>query len=413
MASLWSILLLLAFPSVLVTPSLAFAGPGGVDFYGYQDHRNSAVYQVISDALQSHGIELWYINGTSGWLTGPGRRKILRLIYLLPCLRSHFIYLFLFEYEDTILPLIEVSPHWTIPEISFHPAWYWPGVLLAPHFQLLPYVFPLFITNALLAVVLLYSLATVAVHDFIWVISLLRIRSMGELMQELDWTARECAVRCAIFTFLPDPLQDLLFYPSLAWDGLLLMAQALMPIVVILGYFFWWKSAPSEVQERYADWGYRVARRWAGMRPGHLPEIECDITEMNRRLRPPKWEAKSRMVIYNLIRRPLAHVHGGRFITSVLDVEGWNDAAQPAGDQEKWEKQLASSEDESSSETKKKHGRCVICLHRRAEVVLVPCGHMILCRECYGQIRLEAPEVLSTCLVCKSLVRTACRVYTT
>ncbi|KAF4693235.1 hypothetical protein FOZ60_011461 [Perkinsus olseni] len=311
MASLWSILLLLALPSVLVTPSHAFA-PGGVDFYGYQDHRNSAVYQVISDALQSHGIELWYINGTSGWLTGPGRRKILRLIYLLPCLRSHFIYLFLFEYEDTILPLIEVSPHWTIPEISFHPAWYWPG--------------------------------------------------------ELDWTARECAVRCAIFTFLPDPLQDLLFYLSLAWDGLLLMAQALMPVV-----------------ERYADWGYRVARRWAGMRPGNLPEIE----------------------------RPLAHVHGGRFITSVLDVEGWNDAAQPTGDQEKWEKQLGSSEDESSSETKKKHGRCVICLHRRAEVVLVPCGHMILCRECYGQIRLEAPEVLSTCLVCKSLVRTACRVYTT
>ncbi|KAF4708356.1 hypothetical protein FOZ63_021491 [Perkinsus olseni] len=412
MASLWSILLLLALPSVLVTPSHAFA-PGGVDFYGYQDHRNSAVYQVISDALQSHGIELWYINGTSGWLTGPGRRKILRLIYLLPCLRSHFIYLFLFEYEDTILPLIEVSPHWTIPEISFHPAWYWPGVLLAPHFQLLPYVFPLFITNALLAVVLLYSLVTVAVHDFIWVISLLRIRSMGEMMQELDWTARECAVRCAIFTFLPDPLQDLLFYLSLAWDGLLLMAQALTPIVVILGYFFWWKSAPSEVQERYADWGYRVARRWAGMRTGHLPEIECDITEMHRRLRPPKWESKSRMVIYNLIRRPLAHVHGGRFITSVLDVEGWNDAAQPAGDQEKWEKQLGSSEDESSSETRKKHGRCVICLHRRAEVVLVPCGHMILCRECYGQIRLEAPEMLSTCLLCKSLMRTACRVYTT
>lgn len=212
MTSLCGITFLLLYPT-LVDPAYAFASGGAVELYGFQDHHYSPVYQLISDALQSHGIELWYINGTSGWLTGPGRRKILRLIYLLPCLRSHLIYLFLFEYEETILPLLEVSPYWTIPETSFHPAWYWLGVLLAPHFQLLPYVFPLFITNALLAVVMLYSIMTVAVHDFIWIISLSRIRSMGELYQELDWTARECAVRCAIFTFLPDPLQVVMSFP--------------------------------------------------------------------------------------------------------------------------------------------------------------------------------------------------------
>ncbi|EER16208.1 hypothetical protein Pmar_PMAR003671, partial [Perkinsus marinus ATCC 50983] len=194
---------------------------------------------------------------------------------------------------------------------------------------------------------------------------------------------------------------DLLFYLSLAWDGLLLLAQASMPVVVILGYFFWWKGASSEVQERYADWGYRVVRRWAGMKPGYLPQIECEPSNArSSRVKCQKWEAKSRMVIYNLMRRPLAHVHGGRFIASLLDVEGWSGDATTG---EREQQRLTSSDEEGSSATTRKGGRCVICLQRRAEVVLVPCGHMVLCRECYGEIRSEAAEVLDTCLVCKAI----------
>ncbi len=50
---------------------------------------------------------------------------------------------------------------------------------------------------------------------------------------------------------------------------------------------------------------------------------------------------------------------------------------------------------------------CIICMDQRREVVLVPCGHLVLCRKC-SQRHITASKL---CPVCKAPVREICKVY--
>ncbi|KAK3246307.1 hypothetical protein CYMTET_44155 [Cymbomonas tetramitiformis] len=50
---------------------------------------------------------------------------------------------------------------------------------------------------------------------------------------------------------------------------------------------------------------------------------------------------------------------------------------------------------------------CVICMDQRREMVLVPCGHLVLCRKC-SQRHITASKL---CPVCKAPVREICKVF--
>lgn len=52
-------------------------------------------------------------------------------------------------------------------------------------------------------------------------------------------------------------------------------------------------------------------------------------------------------------------------------------------------------------------GRCIICLDKACVVVLLPCGHLVLCDECSEK---TAPEV--KCPMCRGTVQSKARVYT-
>lgn len=47
---------------------------------------------------------------------------------------------------------------------------------------------------------------------------------------------------------------------------------------------------------------------------------------------------------------------------------------------------------------------CVVCLHQPREEVLVPCGHMVLCRSCCVEIVSKAGE----CPVCREMIIDHC-----
>lgn len=51
------------------------------------------------------------------------------------------------------------------------------------------------------------------------------------------------------------------------------------------------------------------------------------------------------------------------------------------------------------------YGECIVCLSERASHAVVPCGHMIACASCAGQVRLEQ------CPLCRGVVAQLMRVY--
>jgi cytohesin len=50
---------------------------------------------------------------------------------------------------------------------------------------------------------------------------------------------------------------------------------------------------------------------------------------------------------------------------------------------------------------------CVVCLERERELVLIPCGHFVLCSECWK----EFPPEGATCPICRKAVITATKVF--
>ena len=48
--------------------------------------------------------------------------------------------------------------------------------------------------------------------------------------------------------------------------------------------------------------------------------------------------------------------------------------------------------------------RCKICLNAEANVVLIPCGHIAICKEC-------APSLKKKCPICRAVVKDAIRTY--
>ena len=52
---------------------------------------------------------------------------------------------------------------------------------------------------------------------------------------------------------------------------------------------------------------------------------------------------------------------------------------------------------------------CVVCLDRAASYILIPCGHMVLCREC---ARFAGPgKTVEQCPICREIIHGVYRVY--
>ena len=64
-----------------------------------------------------------------------------------------------------------------------------------------------------------------------------------------------------------------------------------------------------------------------------------------------------------------------------------------------------STKTSAQSTTKSAVQDCVVCLGRPAELAMIPCGHLCLCRSCMHQ---TAPK---QCPICRDDVRMVCKIY--
>jgi hypothetical protein len=52
---------------------------------------------------------------------------------------------------------------------------------------------------------------------------------------------------------------------------------------------------------------------------------------------------------------------------------------------------------------------CIVCMHRRRRLVLVPCGHLCYCTPCHERVYADNRD--ACCPMCKAAVRETIRVY--
>ena len=65
----------------------------------------------------------------------------------------------------------------------------------------------------------------------------------------------------------------------------------------------------------------------------------------------------------------------------------------------------ANNDDDNDDEK----GLCVVCQDTKADHVVIPCGHLVLCKECVNDLDTE---MKSTCVLCRANVTNIIKIYT-